>query len=289
MSKSVFVETIDRTGLERAQKGLLPKSASGARGGGKQREFIRLVAEDREELCNHVRSWGLTVGASPPVTDRPMSEREFANPPWSTECAIALTWAALPLSQAARPETWTRINVEMMERGRIKSSYLAASSTGESGRSRIARALQGTDPQAVDSCVRTILRRLGGVIERANRTAFLDCPLAKTWWRHYFATEAHSTFDRRSVEVLSAALRPTYRWEKLVEAMVSKLTIIGDSAIRPAIVECFAEGVGGTGQEVADVLGWVGRRSTVQALGALGPEYVLQVVGEQFLGSSEVK
>ena len=289
MGNSLFIETIDRTGLERAQKGLLPKRASGARGGGKQREFIRLVAEDQEGLCDHVRSWGLTTGALPPITDRRLSEKEFANPPWSTECAIASTWAAIPVSQVARPETWTRINIEMMEHGRIKSSFLAASNTGESGRSRIAKALKGTDAQEVDSCVRTVLRRLGGVIERANRTAFLDCPLAKTWWRHYFATEAHSTFGRHSREVLSAALRPTYRWERLVEAMVSKLTIIGDSAIRPAIIECFAEGAGGSGQEVADMLAWVGRRSTIQALGALGPEYVLQVIEQQFLGLSEIE
>ena len=289
MGNSLFVEAIDRTGLERAQKGLLPKRASGARGGAKQRDFIRLVAEDQEGFCSYVRSWGLTTGSSPPVTDMRLSEREFVNPPWSTECAIASTWASLALSQAARPETWTRINVGMMENGRIKSSFLAASNTGESGRSRIARALQETDPQVIDSCVRTILRRLGGVIERANRTAFLDCPLAKTWWRHYFAREAHSTFGRHSVEVLSTALRPTYRWERLVEAMVSKLTIIGDRAIRPALVECFAEGAGSAGQEVADMLAWVGRRSTIQALGALGPEYVMQVLGQQFLGSSEIE
>jgi len=289
MSNSLFVETIDRTGLERAQKELLPKHASGARGGGKQREFLRLVAEDRKKFCDYIRSWGLATGAPPPITDGRLSEREFANPPWSTECAIASTWATLPPSQAARPETWTRINVEMMEHHHIKSSFLAASSNGESGRSRIANALKGADAQEIDSCVRTVLRRLGGVIERANRTAFLDCPLAKAWWRNYYAREAHSAFDRHSVEVLSAALRPTYRWERLVEAMVSKLTIISDSAIRPAIVECFAEGAGNTGQEVADMLGWVGRRSTIQALGALGPEYVFQVIGKEFLGSAEVK
>ena len=37
------------------------------------------------------------------------------------------------------------------------------------------------------------------------------------------------------------------------------------------------------------MLGWIGRKSTVQALGAIGPNYVLQVVSEQFSRSSEVK
>lgn len=290
MTSPLFIQAIDRTGLERAQKELLPKLSSGVRGGDKQREFIRLAAEDKDAFCRLIRSWGLKPGASPPVTETRLSEKEFADPPWSTERLIASTWAALPVSFAARPETWTRIHVAMIEQGRIRSSYLAANPYGESGRTRIAQALKGTDPKAVDACVRAVLRRLGGVIvDRANRTAFLDCPLAKTWWRHRFASEAHATFGRFSVEALSAALRPAFRWEKLIEAMVSRLTIIGDDAIRPALVQCFAEGAGGTGQEVKDVLGWLGRRSTVQALGALGPDYVLQLVSGQFLDSSEAK
>ena len=290
MTDPLYIETIERTGLERAQKALLPKRDSGARGGEAQREFIRLVAQDPEAFCRLVRSWGLQVGVTPPVPEIRLSEREFTDPPWSTECVIATTWAAVPTNLAARPETWTRINVEMIEQGRIKSSYLAANGSGQSGRGRIAFALKGTDAQQVDACVRTVLRRLGGVIEaRANRTAFLDCPLAKAWWRHRYATEAYANFGREPVEVLSAALRPTFRWEPLVEAMVSKLTVIGDSAIRPAVVQCLAEGVGSTGREVADVLGWIGRRSTVQALGALGSDYVLQVVADQFLDSPEPK
>ena len=249
-----------------------------------------MVAQDSEAFCRVVRSWGLQAGVTPPVTAIRLSEREFTDPPWSTECAIAKTWATLPPSLAARPETWTRIHVEMVEQDRIKSSYLAADGSGHSGRGRIALALKGTDPQQVDACVRSVLRRLGGVIEaRANRTAFLDCPLARAWWRHRYATETYATFGRDPVEVLSAALRPTFRWEPLVEAMVSKLTVIGDRVIRPAIVQCLADGAGGTGREVADVLGWIGRRSTVQALGALGSDDVLQIVAEQFLDSSEAK
>ena len=290
MTSPLHIETIDRTGLERAQKALLPKRDTGARGGDEQRRFIRLAAEDSTAFCRLVRSWGLKPGETPPITDTRLTEKEFSDPPWSTEHAIASTWATLPASLAARPETWTRIHVAMIEEGRIKSSYLAANGSGESGRRRITQALKGTDAQLVDSCVRTVLRRLGGVIEaRANRTAFLDCPLAKSWWRHRYATEAHKIFNRHSVEALSATLRPTFRWEALVEAMVSRLTVIGDSAIRPAVVQCFAEGAAPTGREATDMLVWLGRRSTVQALGALGSDYVLQVVEEQFLGVSRAK
>lgn len=290
MRDPLFVEVIDRTGLEREQKRLLPTRNSGQRGGDEQRDFIRLAADDPTAFCDLVRSWGVRRGEKPPVTALPLSEREFIDPPWSTECAISDTWSGLPASMAARPETWTRINVEMIEQGRIRSSYLAADGNGDSGRTRIAQALKGTDPERVDRCVRSVLRRLGGVVEaRANRTAFLDCPLAKAWWRHRYSQEAHERFGRDSVEVLSAALRPAFRWEALVEAMVSKLTVIGDSAIRPAVVQCLADGAGGTRREVTEMLRWIGRRSTVQALGALGADYVLEAIADQFSGSRGAK
>ena len=279
----MYPETIDRSGLERAQKGLLPKQDSGLRGGNEQREFLSLVAKNPSEFCKLVRSWGLTQGETPTVTEHALTEKEFADPPWSTECIIAATWKDLPPGLAARPEAWFRIHVEMIEQRRVKSSYLAANSNGESGRARIAQALNATDAQAVDLCVRNVLRRLGGVIgDRANRSAFIDCPLAKAWWRNRYAQEAHRSFGKDSVEVLSGALRRSFRWSSLVEAMISRLTVIGDSAIRPAIVQGVAQGVGETPEKMGDVLRWIGCRSTLQALGSLGPEYVLQLILDEF-------
>ena len=276
-------QTIDRLGLERAQRVLLPKIDSGLRGGENQREFLRLVAKKPSEFCKLIRSWGLTQGETPAVTDHALTEKEFADPPWSTECIIAVTWRDLPPGLAARPEAWFRIHLEMIEQRRIKSSYLAVNGNGESGGGRIAQVLTGTDAQAVDRCVRTVLRRLGGVIgDRANRSAFIDCPLAKAWWRNRYAQEANHSFGKDSIEVLSGALRRSFRWSNLVEAMISRLTVIGDSAIRPAIVQGLARGVGETPEEMRNVLRWVGRRSTLQALGALGPEYVLQLILSEF-------
>ena len=280
------VEIIDRSGLEEAQKRLMPKLDSGLRGGDEQREFIGLVVDAPQDFCERVRSWGLRIGKTPPVTERPLTEKEFVDPPWSTERVVASTWGELPAGLAARPETWTRIHLEMIEQQRMKSWYLAADGKGESGRARIAQALKGSDAQKIDACVRAVFRRLGGVIsDRANRTAFIDCPLAKAWWRFRYAKETHLTFGRGSVEELSKALRASSRWEPFVEAMISNLTVVGDAGIRPALVQSLADGVGTTREEVKDVLGWIGRRSTVQLLGAVGPERVLGLVSEEFLGT----
>ena len=282
------IETIDRSGLERVQKALLPKLDSGLRGGDEQREFIRLAKDDPSAFCAHLRSWELTAGETPPVMDQALSEKEFVDPSWSTECVIAATWQALPVRLAARPETWFRIHVELIEQGRIESSYLAAGSRGDPGRTQIAQALRRNNAKKVDDCVRAVLRRLGGIVSyRGNRTAFMDCPLAKAWWRHRYAQEAHRVFNRHSPEDLSRALRKPFRWERLVEDMISRLTVIGDSAIRPALVQSLADGAGITSQEMSRLTIWIGRRSTVQALGALGPEYVLNLVAGEFAPSPE--
>ena len=283
------IETIERTGVERAQKVLLPKLDSGLRGGDEQREFIRLAKDDPSAFCGRMRSWGLIAGETPPVMNQALSEKEFVDPSWSTECAIATTWRELPVRLAARPETWFRIHVELIEQGRIESSFLAAGSRGDQGRVQIAQALRRNNAKDVDDCVRAVLRRLGGIVfYRGNRTAFMDCPLAKAWWRHRYAQEAHRLFNRHSPEDLSRALRKPLRWERLIEDMVSKLTVIGDSAIRPAVVQSLADGAGSTSQEMSRLTTWIGRRSTVQALGVLGPEYVLNLVAEEFAPSSVV-
>ena len=65
--------------------------------------------------------------------------------------------------------------------------------------------------------------------------------------------------------------------------MVSRRTIIGDVAIRPAIVQALTQGLGKSDPEMKDMLDFIGRRSTVQALGFLGPEYVFQLIEEQFV------
>ena len=276
-------ETINRVGLEQAHKKLLPKKETGLRGGEIQREFLRIVAEDDHLFCQTIRSWGIDDGVTPSVLDSQLSENELRDPPWSSECRIAEVWNDIPNSYAARPETWVRINLEMIEHGKINSSFLAYNGTSESGLARVRKSLKQTNGKVVDQCVRSVLRHLGGIPQdRANRTAFLDCPLAKTWWRHKYAVEAHEVFKRTSVRVISDALRPSFRWTNLVEAMISKLTVIGDASIRPALIENLAEGAGDSADDFNQLLNWIGRRSTVQALGYLGTDYVFQLLHDQF-------
>ena len=282
------MQVIERVGLEQAQRNLLPKKDSGLRGGDIQCEFIDTAAHGGMRFCDYVRGWGETSGPHPQVTEYPMTEREFLDPPWTTERSIAATWNNLSSELAARPETWTRIHVEMIEQERIKSAYLAGEVSGEDGLARIRKSLKSGDPDQIDSCVRAILRRLGGVVaDRANRTAFLDCPLARAWWRNRYAQESHAKFPLTPLEAASNALRPAYRWSTLVEAMVSRLTIMGDSAIRPALVQALAKGHVNSKHEMQDMLDFLGRRSTYQALGFVGSTFVLRLIEEHFKPSRQ--
>ena len=171
------IQTIDRAGLERAQKDLLPKIDSGLRGGDEQREFIGLVRDDAGAFCARLRSWGLTGGETPPVMDEALSEREFVDPSWSTECAIAATWGALPVRLAARPETWVRVHVELIEQGKIESSYL----------------LQAL---GVSPVIRRSRRLCGATIQRKSTIACAQCCAASVASFPIGLTGPHSSIAR---------------------------------------------------------------------------------------------
>ena len=90
---------------------------------------------------------------------------------------------------------WGCVTYRHIEAGRIESSFLAANGGGTStGVQRIDLALGDTGERAaskLDGCVRTVLRRLGGLPEvRGNRSVYVNCPLARAWWRERLVREA---------------------------------------------------------------------------------------------------
>lgn len=281
MAEKLEIETFNRIAIEKFQKKLLPKKISHSRGNVDQVGFIRSAGENHEDFCKHLKTIEINKGSTPPVTKLRFTEQEFLDPPWSTELEIARTWGEISANLAARPETWTRINLELLKNGLIKSSFLAANGKSISGRSRIAQTISDNNPNDIDKCVRTIFRHLGGIIaERGYRTAFLDCPIAKAWWRHRYAKEANLAFPEFEIKELSNSLRLTFCWEELIQSMVSRLTIIGDSSIRPAVVRCFACKMVNSKSDVNKLFKWIGKRSTVQALGALDAQDVFKIIYE---------
>ena len=94
-----------------------------------------------------------------------------------------------------------------------------------------------TATKAIDDCVRTVLRRLSGLPEaRGNRTVYVDCPLARAWWRERLVAEiSQGDPDQAESVRLVARVNQTY-WEELVTLVVSRNSVLGSHAIRDSFV-----------------------------------------------------
>ncbi|MBF2755573.1 MAG: hypothetical protein ISN29_10015 [Gammaproteobacteria bacterium AqS3] len=264
------------------------------KGGDYQKEFLD-AALDNDKFCELIKGWGFIEGETPKVPETTWSDNELLNPTYQTEEIIAETWADLKFREAARPGTWFSIHVEMIERGKIeKSSHFAGSTNGtkESGHDRIQKALKSkaNSPKEVDDRVRDVLRRMGGVTLRGARTTYENCPTARTWWCHQYAKEAQRLFSdsTQDVENLSNTLKKASGfWAVLITSMTSSLTVIGEPGIRSSLIQ-FRNSLedGGVNSEldsdqIKNLIRRVGRRAVVQALGALEPQQVLQIIRDE--------
>ena len=290
--ESSGIQAITYSGLEKNQSLLLPRKKHQNQVGKqqefleRQQEFLEIVAEDPDKFCTEVRSWGVTEGNPPPVLAHKLSEQEYLELPWETEQIIASTWPDLSVEMAARPGAWARIHIELIEKELISSSFLAASKKKQSGRDQINQILKmkpsAKKTKQVDRCVRRVLRHLGGIIkDRGTRTTYLDCPLAKAWWRHRYASEAQQIFSAFTIKQLSEVLRTSTHWEVLIEAMVSRLTVIGDRNIRPALIIQLAESNERSRARVRALADAIGRHTAAHALGALSSPQVRTILRDE--------
>ncbi|WP_156013200.1 hypothetical protein [Thioalkalivibrio sp. HK1] len=279
-----MIRTIEFRKIHEAQKNLLPSKGSQERGGDAQVNFL-LMARDRPwDFCGEIRSWDekRKKEIEPPIPSNKWSEKEFIDPPSETEKIIFDTWKDLTPAEASRPGIWYSINLTMIEKGVIESSYLAAEQ-GSTGRDYISDILEKKDePDKVDQCVRRILRRLGGVLERGGRTVYENCPVAIAWWRRWYAYETKEIFQRDNIKDLSDLLRKKPIWNALIPAMTSSLTLIGDSSIRPSLISFLGSEANDldnlTKKEMEHLIRLIGRRSEIQALGSLSPQQVFEII-----------
>ena len=139
-----------------------------------------------------------------------------------------------------------RITFRHIEEGRIRGSFLAANGgPGATGLERIDRVLQAEGESAakqIDSCVRTVLRRLGGLPEaRGNRSVYVDCPFARAWWRERLVNEVSHGDPERAERVREVTrVNQTY-WEELVVLIVSQNSVLGSRAIRDTFILSLAD------------------------------------------------
>ena len=211
------------------------------KGGAYQRRFLR-AARDNETFVGFVREEaGAYAGKTPPLHDSPMTESEFKDPPWTTEMSLYEAWSDLPARTACRPAFWADVTSRHVEDARIDASYLAANGgTAAGGAQRMELALSDDSPQRekrIDDCVRTILRRLGGLPEaRGARTVYVDCPFARAWWRERLVREIGENRGVTPDEVRAVLRLSQSYWEELVTLVVSRNSVLGSDRVRSSFI-----------------------------------------------------
>ena len=214
------------------------------KGGELQIDFLESVRETPSFL--EVFSGVPTVGSfEVALAPCPMTENEFKDPPADTERALYQSWSEIAPSVACRSTFWTCLTLRHITNGYLDSVYLAANGGNlPGGAERIDHALADSTsrrPVRIDSCVRAVLRRLGGLPEvRGNRSVYVDCPFARAWWRERMVEQV-----ARGDEEVAAQVRAVIRvsqtyWEKLVDRIVFRNSTFGSVNIRNAFLRALA-------------------------------------------------
>ena len=236
---------LDESGYTKLRRSLVRKSAKGAPA---QREFLTAVQETGRFLAYMNVAVDVEDGVElEPLADR-MSEAEFANPPSDTERRLFDGWRELTPRIACRTSFWGRVTYRHIEEGRIESSFLAVNGGGNvTGAQRIDAALAATGEKAtllLDGCVRTVLRRLGGLPEaRGNRSVYVNCPLARAWWRERLVAEVATGEGEGLEREIRAVVHPESQqyWEDLVTFVVSRNSVFGSVAVRNVLIRRLAK------------------------------------------------
>ena len=235
----------DESSYTKLRRSLIRKSAKGSAA---QREFIAAARETSRFLVYMNNAVEVQDGVElEPLADQ-MSEAEFGNPPSDTERRLFDAWRGLTPRIACRTAFWGRVTYRHIEAGRIESSFLAANGGGHiSGAQRIDAALSATAEQArslIDGTVRTVLRRLGGLPEaRGNRSVYVNCPLARAWWRERLVAEVATDSSEDLERAIRAVVHPESQqyWEDLVTFVVSRNSVFGSAALRNILIRTLAK------------------------------------------------
>ena len=214
------------------------------KGSQQQQHFLECV-RDTNAFLDYVSDLSTDGTTDAEVAAERMTESEYKDPPVSTEQALYASWNGLAPAVACRSTFWAHLTIEHIRAGRIESGYLAANGGNlGGGAARIDVALYaraGQDPKQVDDCVRTVLRRLGGLREvRGNRSLYVDCPFARAWWRERIVEQAAGS-DAETAAIVRTILRTNQTcWEKLVDRIVFRNSTFGSENIRSAFLRALA-------------------------------------------------
>ncbi len=214
-------------------------------GSDEQKEFLYAVrkSDDFVELLSDIPTSG---SDDIPIISNKLTENEFNEPPSDTEQMLYSTWSEISPAAACRSAFWANLTFEHVKQGRIESFYLAAGGGNQiCGAERIDIAIWDkavNQPKKIDACVRTVLRRLGGLRQiRGQRSVYVDCPFARAWWRECLVAQAsEGNSELANLIRMVVRINQTY-WEKFVDRMISRNSTFGSVNVRNAFLRALAQ------------------------------------------------
>lgn len=213
------------------------------KGSNNQIEFLEKV-RDTSSFLNYMEDIDLAYDGKIPLLLEKLTENEFKEPPIQTEWAIYSKFKSLSPAQACRSSFWAKVTLEHLQSSKIESSYLAGNRGSQtSGLERIDIAISRNTENPnifIDRCVRTVLRRLGGLPERGKRSVYTDCPFARAWWREYMVYQAAENDDKLAKSIRKVIRSsPTY-WEEFINRVVIRSPLFGSENVRSAFLRSLA-------------------------------------------------
>lgn len=235
----------DDVAYTRLQRRLLAE-----KGGVDQREFLTAVKSTSAFIALMDDCAPGTPGESVDLFKGALTEQCLKEFPASSERAMYAAWADLQPRVACRTSFWANVTLEHIKSGLIREPWWLAANGGknETGQERIDRALhldkdrEGTRKE-VDSCVRTVLRRMGGLpAARGNRSVYVDCSFGRAWWRERLIRRVLARNGVESRSAVQAVVRcsQTY-WERLVMMIVSRGSVFGSGDVQDAFINSMAK------------------------------------------------
>ena len=271
----------------------LRKTLLSEKGSAFQIEFLKIL-KDSKEFTKWIRDKVKIEesGKDFDLISDQLREHEFKEPPKQVEEELFQKWESIITpAQACRSSFWGYVTLRHIEERKIKPFYLAANGGSlPGGLECIDKSLEKGDAGGIDKIVRTALRRFSGLPEaRGNRTVYVNCPFARTWWRCHIAKDIcdkTSADENKVFEVLR--VNQTY-WEALITSVVSKNSVFGDEIIRATLIWALSEKMGSKNSSlfVADkltkIIKKIGVRLAWQELAVFPPEDLKALFETEFL------
>ncbi len=191
--------------------------------------------------------------------------------------AIRECYHALTPQSASNVAVWNVITLHNIQAAKIDASFLAATGGNQTGRARIQETLKNLQPrnimgrkkalsrskteklnQAVDDCVRTVFRSMGGLHSIRGHTSVInDCNLSRVWWMGQLVEDASRESRLLDADAAWEALIP--RWRPIAEYVVKKLTILSKPPLASGLVAHLIESPVRTNAELEDLLKLTGQ------------------------------